>query len=164
MFTAMQRCLLTIDCTYFQCGRLILLMSVERPQKHSKIVTDPEMVFALKEELMSAWNQLPHEHQETMILTLIKEVQKGEWGESLAETIAQLTEKEKEKETGEPIFPVYSLGRTNLERAFSEEEITQLGNQDIKRIAEEVRDGFLFDSGFWFAVKMIGQHILEERG
>ncbi len=134
-------------------------MSVENAQNKSEIVTDPEMVFKLKKGIVSAWNQLPPEHQSTMALMLIKEVQKGEWGEWGDEALIHQIGKEKETEVH--AFPVYSLSRDNLENAFSEEEMHQLQDQDITQIVEEMRSGFLFDSSFWFAVRMIGQRILE---
>ncbi len=136
-------------------------MSIERPPEGADTNTNPETIFALKEEIVSAWNQLLPEHQATTVLTLMKEVQKGEWGDWLSEAITHQTEEVKEED--ETTFPVYSLNWGNMENALSEEEIAQLGEKGLKLIAEEMRDGFLFDSGFWFAVKMIGQRILEER-
>ncbi len=70
---------------------------------------------------------------------------------------------ERPRNPNETTFPVYSLNWGNMENALSEEEIAQLEEQDLELIAEELRNGFLFDDGFWFAVKMIGQRILEER-
>ncbi len=136
---------------------LKLTMPVEYPEKN----TSPESALILMEEIMSAWSRLPLEQQATMALTLITEVHKGEWGNWLSEEITMQVERE--TETGELTFPVYSLNWGNMENAFSEEEIAQLGDQDLDIIAKEMRNGFLFDSGFWYAVKMIGQRILEER-
>ncbi len=136
-------------------------MPIERPQNSSERNLNPETEAKLNNEIVVVWNQLPLEQQATMALTLVKEIQKGEWGNWLIGEI--MHQQEEEKEAHEPTFPVYSLNWGNMESAFSEEEIVQLGDQDLKLIAEEMRVGFLFDSGFWFAVKMIGQRILEER-
>ncbi len=136
-------------------------MSVKRSQEIIAETTNSETPNALKGEILSAWNQLPGEFKATLIQTLVQDVQNMEVRDSSAEIIAYRTKKEKETESS--TYPVYSLNRENLEQAFSEEEFNQFGDQDIRRIAEELRNGFLFDSGFWYAVKMVGEDILEER-
>ena len=43
-------------------------------------MTIPESLVAIKDEMLSVWNQLPPEHQATMSLMLLDTVMKGEWG------------------------------------------------------------------------------------
>lgn len=55
-------------------------MSVEQSSEIHPHVTIPESLVAKKDEMLSAWNQLPPEHQATMSLVLLDTVMKGEWG------------------------------------------------------------------------------------
>jgi len=55
-------------------------MSVEQSSDIPPHVTMPESLIAKKDELLSAWNQLPPEHQATMSLVLLDMVMNGEWG------------------------------------------------------------------------------------
>lgn len=55
-------------------------MSVEQSSEIPLHVTIPESIVAKKDEMLSAWNQLPPEHQATMSLVLLDTVMKGEWG------------------------------------------------------------------------------------
>src|SRR5689334_10805685 len=55
-------------------------------QEHEK--PSPQDLLALKGELRARWEQLPPEHQATMVLTLISDVMHGEWGDWLREAIA----------------------------------------------------------------------------
>jgi len=55
-------------------------MSVEQSSETPPHATIPETLVAKKDELLSAWNQLPPEHQATMSLVLLDMVMQGEWG------------------------------------------------------------------------------------
>ena len=47
----------------------------------------PEHILQLKSELSERWQQLPIEHQATMVLVLVKEVLAGEYGTWLREAL-----------------------------------------------------------------------------
>lgn len=136
-------------------------MPVERPQQTIEKTTNPETLLSLKDGIMTAWDQLPAEHQATLALTLNRDVQTGAWGSWLAEAMALYTGRE--SETDGSTFPVISLNREDLRRAFSEETLALFQDQDIKKIAEELREGFTVDPGFWYAVEMTGLRILADR-
>jgi hypothetical protein len=55
-------------------------MSVEQSSEIPSHVTIPESLVEKKDELLSAWNQIPSEHQVTMSLVLLDTVMNGEWG------------------------------------------------------------------------------------
>lgn len=52
--------------------------------------TEPESMQSLKDEIMSAWRQLPPEQQATMALVLLDTILNGKWGQGLIEAIDTL--------------------------------------------------------------------------
>lgn len=64
----------------------------------------------------------------------------------------------------EKIFPVLSLSRNDLQRAyFTEEEAKIFTDQEMVQIAEELRFGFTVDPGFWYTLEIISRRVLSER-
>ncbi len=114
-------------------------MSVELHPTSNNDYRESESIRSLKEEILAAWIQLSAEHQAILLQSL---------GTALKED-AQT-------------FHIYSLNHDNLKSIFNDQELTLLGEHGINQIANEMREGFLFDDSFWFAVQMIGQRILGE--
>ncbi len=114
-------------------------MPIERLQQIIEEPLNPETLRSLKEEILAAWKLLPVEHQAILLQSL---------GTALKED-AQT-------------FHIYSLNHEILKSIFNDQELTLLGEHGINQIANEMREGFLFDDSCWFAVQMIGQRILGE--
>ena len=46
---------------------------------NEKIVTNPEEILKLKDDIMARWEQLPPEHQATMLVVLLDESRWANW-------------------------------------------------------------------------------------
>ena len=46
---------------------------------NEKIVTNPEEILKLKDEIMARWERLPPEHQATMLVVLLDESKWANW-------------------------------------------------------------------------------------
>jgi len=139
------------------------MMTVENESAAAStpIFSSPTEILQAKESLLAAWAQLPVDHQATMVLVLVQELQQSEWGAWVQEAIA--TTWPQEPSTAVLPFPVISLDRTTLRRAFSAAEVARLTDEQIAHIAEEMGIGFQLDPGFWYVVEMIGSRLLEEK-
>lgn len=139
------------------------MMTVEKESAavSAPISSSPTEILQAKESLLAAWAQLPADHQATMVLVLLQELQQSEWGAWVQEAIA--TTWPQESSSAKPSFPVISLDRHTLKRAFSVAEVARFTDEQIAHIAEEMGVGFQLDPGFWYAVEMIGSRLLEEK-
>ncbi len=124
-------------------------------------LTDPEQILKLKDELLERFGQLPAEHQATMALVVIEVVMAGELGEWLREAIALRWPRQ--TDIGEGLFPVTAVSRDGLkEMHFSDEEIAQLTEEDMNRIARMMQDHYVNDL-FWDDFEFMAGEVLERR-
>lgn len=132
-------------------------MPVENGQRPDKSQLNPMDIYQLKDFILAAWDTLPPEHQATMTLVLLENTLKSEWGEWSKDAIERGWVQE--QAPTEKTFPVISLSRSALTRAFDEEEAGRFSDQQIARLAEEMGIGFNEDPGFWYSVEMIGRRL-----
>ncbi len=85
-------------------------------------------------ELFATWEKFPSDYRATIVLELLASIMVTEHGPWLKETLASRWFKE--ADPAERTFPVRSISRVDLQWVeFSEEEIAQLSDHDMRRIA-----------------------------
>ena len=60
-------------------------------------------------------------------------------------------------------FPITSICREDLTGKFTEKQIRQLDDDDMKHIASKMADNYC-DNGFWIDMSIIVGYLLEQRG
>lgn len=137
-------------------------MPVENPAANDQPEQNPKKIFAAKDEILVTWQLLPEEHQATMLLVLLDDVMKGEQRAWLREALALRWP----LETGElaTAFPAVQLTREDLEQAcFSEDEIAQFSDEDLRLVGQTMRDHYVHDV-FWPEFEYVVTDFLEKKG
>src|SRR5258708_7289555 len=129
------------------------MMNEERGQ------SNPEQILKIKDELLKRFRQLPVEHQALMALVIVSEVIEGEWASWLQGAVE--TQWVLKIDPQKRLFPLTSISREDLKRAnFTEEEIAQLTNEDMTKIARTMEDHYVYDM-FWDELKFNTEQVLE---
>src|SRR5579862_7151186 len=104
----------------------------------------PEDLLQLKDNLTSLWEQLPPEHQATMLFALMRPIMESDMARWIVSSLALLYPSDTEIVTTEPspfaISPIV-LGETE----FSAEEIAQLSEADLLVISEAMQAHYTND-------------------
>jgi hypothetical protein len=134
-----------------------LMTNVEFVQKPAPLTTEEILYF--KEQLLNFWRQLPSEHQASIVLLLTNEVLTGQWGTWLREAIALRWP----IETPEQSVLRFGISREDLKQVhLSEQEISQLTDEDLKTIAYLMAEHYLNDV-FWDDLSYIAEGILAKK-
>ncbi len=141
--------------------------NVRREMLDIQIIKDedpllPTEILALKGEIFDRFQQLPAEHQASLTLALLNGLKQGEWGEWLRGAIEISWPQQAEPE--EKLFPITGISREDLQQVhFSEDQIAQLTDEDMGKIAESMADHYVNDL-FWDELKFHTQEVLDDKG
>ena len=119
---------------------------------------DANEVEQLKHSILEQWGRLPPEEAAAVMVEQLREFINGEAGGP----VRQLLGLEKGDWLDKP-FPVVSITPADLKRVhLSEEDIGQLDESDMGRVASILRDAYLGTS-FWSDLSFAAEKMLEEK-
>lgn len=136
-------------------------MPVENPAANHQQESDPKKIFAAKEVILATWQQLPEEHQATMVLVLLDDVMKGEQRAWLREALVLRWPLQTNELAS--AFPVVQLTRKDLVQAcLTQEEIGLLTDEDLHLVAQTMRNHHVHDV-FWPELEYVVTDLLEKK-
>lgn len=121
----------------------------------------PEHLLQLKDGIIDRWGQLPAEHQATLMLVLFQQTLEGEYGPWVRSAVRLLGQ----QEADEPFrfLPVVNISPSHLVHAnLTEEEVSRLDAEDLKRISHEIVRHYTNDV-FWEELEFISRLVLAEK-
>ena len=132
-------------------------MSAEYPHDH-----DPQHFLQAKNALRDLWQELPPEHQATMLLVLLKEVLKGDHQAWMADAIARLHPQM--MVPAPEMFPLPLVSRAKLaELDLPAEQMATLTDADLAEIARRMYAHYAQD-WFWDEFAFHADAVLREKG
>lgn len=136
-------------------------LSVPAKQEGEKPSPSPENLPELKERVVAAWEQLPPEHQATMLLVLLEKLMEGDYRAWIKQAISLRWPLE--TELLPTAFTLIKITREDLVEAhFHEDELAQLTGEDLQTIAKTMRDHYVHDV-FWPELTYVTEGILEAK-
>lgn len=134
---------------------------VPSKQEGEKFVPSAENLHTLKGNLFAAWEHLPLEHQATTTLLLLEKMLESDFRAWVRQTISLRWPLE--TELLPTAFTLIQITREDLVEAhFHEDEIAQLTDEDLKTIAQTMRDHYVHDV-FWPELAYVTEGFLEAR-
>ena len=122
---------------------------------------DPEGVEQIKGAILDQWRRLPPDEQAAVMAEQLQSILDSEAGAPLREAL--------ETEAGEPdplnrIFPITGVSRADLlERLhFSQQDIWQLEDQDMREIAGRLEDHYV-ELSFWGDLDYVAREVLTRK-
>ena len=109
---------------------------------HEQERADSEHIHNLKDLVLDSFRQLPAEHQASLGLVLASSIAEGEWGTWFQEALSSRLGGEHAQETG----ALCSVSRADLQEVgFSEQEISQLTDDDLSTVARMITEHWTTD-------------------
>lgn len=103
-------------------------------------------VLQTKDRVLEQWRLLPTEHQATMLLVLLKEIDSGDMNDWTRNAITTLYPT---PEHTQPIVSAFLITREKLAQLdIAEQELATLTNEDLSAIAERIEAAFTGEE-FW---------------
>ena len=103
---------------------------------------ESERLLNLKDIVLEHFQRLPAEHQASIGLVLVSSIVDGEWGTWFQEALSSRLGGEHAQETG----ALCSVSRADLQEVgFSEQEISQLTDDDLSTIARMITEHWTTD-------------------
>ncbi len=134
-------------------------MSIEHSPEGFQPATARASSSKLKDKLFAAWEKFPSDYRATIVLELLASIMVTEHGPWLKETLASRWLKE--ADPAERTFPVRSISWADLQWVeFSEEEIAQLSDYDMRRIALLLGSD---TDAFWNELIFFTRKVLDEK-
>jgi hypothetical protein len=130
--------------------------------EHEPSPSNPERLLQLKDGILERWQQLPPEHQASMVLVLFQQTLEGEYGPWLQSAVKVMGPRESQ----EPFrfLPVVRVSRSHLAQAnLTEEEIARLDEEDLRHISYEIVRHYTNDV-FWEELEFVARLTLAEKG
>lgn len=137
-------------------------MTAENPTLSTPPSQEANSIRKSKEQLLSAWEKLPTEHKATMALVLVTDIMAGAYRPWLQSTIAT----QWPLQTGqlETAYPHLDITKDDLRQVhIEEEEIEQITPVHLRRIAQTMREHYIYDV-FWPELQHVSGLLLEELG
>ena len=106
----------------------------------------PEELLQAKDRVLEQWRLLPSEHQATMFLVLLKEVDSADMRDWVWNAVTALYSA---SESSQTFLPVPIVSRTKLaELNIDEAELAKLTDSDLLTISERIQAQYAHDE-FW---------------
>lgn len=122
---------------------------------------DPEHLLELKDSISEHWQQLPPEHQASMMLVFVSQMLEGEYGAWLLGALDVLGQHSVRRPV--QVLPIPPLTHSHLELAhLSEDEAAQFTALDLRRISHNMMEHYANDL-FWEELEFHARQMLEQK-
>ena len=136
-------------------------MPVEQSRQLTNPHVSPERIEEINGKITGLWELLPSEHQAALALVLLNGLMGGEEWPGLMEAMAQ--QWPLDTELLSTAFVLVNITREDLVQVhFNEEEIEKLTDDDLKTIAQTMRDHYVHDV-FWPELEYVTAAVLEKK-
>lgn len=106
----------------------------------------PEELLQAKDRVLEQWRLLPAEHQATMLLVLLKEIDNADMSDWVRDAVTALYPA---PESSQTLLPVPIVSRAKLaELDIDEAELAKLTDSDLMTISERIQAQYAHDE-FW---------------
>lgn len=139
----------------------VMLSFVPSRQERETSTPNPENLHTLKNDPFETWEQLPPEHQATVLLVLLEKLMESNYRIWIKQAIGLRWPIETELLA--TAFPRVQITRDDLRRAhLYEDDIAQLTDEDLRTISQTMREHYIHDV-FWPELAYVANEILEEK-
>ena len=123
---------------------------------------EPDKYVRLREDILEQWHRLPPDEQAAVLVEQLRDVLASDGGEPVRLELESGRLEQPEADPRLKPFKVTSVSRADLEEHFSPEEIAQLDDSDMKRLADKLEDWYV-NYGFWDDLQLATRSILESK-
>ena len=124
--------------------------------------TEPDKYVRLREDILEQWHRLPPADQAAVLVEQLRDLLASDEGEPVRRAL-ESGRLELGADPRLKPFKVTSVSRADLEEHFSPEEIAQLDDSDMQRLANKLEDWYV-NYSFWDDLQLATRSALESKG